>query len=148
MVPGEWFGGPLYGVRRVGPAEFRVAKFDGHQEPDAVYEVTDRGDSAWRCTCPGAFRQHGNCKHARLVRAAKRAGRAVRAVDRRRGRIRPGRLVPRLRSLGMTPQMKQALKELERAIAEDLDESPLQETATDLFRVLADLIENQTEKQA
>lgn len=74
MVPGEWFGGPLYGVRRVGPAEFQVAKFDGHQEPDAVYEVTDRGDSAWRCTCPGAFRQHGNCKHARLVRAAKRAG--------------------------------------------------------------------------
>lgn len=48
----------------------------------------------------------------------------------------------------MTPQMKQALKELERAIAEDLDESPLQETTIDLFRVLADLIENQTEKPA
>lgn len=43
----------------------------------------------------------------------------------------------------MTPQMKQALKELEMAIAEDLYESPLQEVTVDLFRALADLIEHQ-----
>lgn len=83
MVPGEWFGGPLYGVRRVGPAEFQVAKFDGHQDPAEVYEVTDRGSSAWRCTCPASRRAYGDCKHARLVRAAERAGEppALWAVD-------------------------------------------------------------------
>lgn len=74
MVPGEWYGGPLYGVRRAGPGEFLVAKFGGRQDPDSTYEVTDRGSSAWRCTCPASRRSYGDCKHARLVRAAERAG--------------------------------------------------------------------------
>ena len=72
-MTGEW-GEALYAVKEPSPGALLVAKFEGRREPAEVYEVIDRGSSAWRCTCPASKRSTGDCKHARLVRAWRSAG--------------------------------------------------------------------------
>jgi hypothetical protein len=48
-----------YHVRPMRAGWFEVAKFDGHDQPEAVYDVLGQS-----CSCP----RGGNCKHAALVR--------------------------------------------------------------------------------
>ena len=53
---------------------YQVALFDGHKEPDKVYKVHLKGNSAY-CSCPGFPKTPGHShKHIRLVKEWLKAG--------------------------------------------------------------------------
>lgn len=60
-----------------GEDRFSVAKFDGGDQPEVVYELQGmvKDKTKFLCNCPsGTYRQRGTCKHAKMVRGFVLAG--------------------------------------------------------------------------
>lgn len=67
MIPGT----SEYVVGRLAPFHYVVAKFEGVEEPAAVYTVRQEGYKRWTCDCPAwATGTTRPCKHISMVLAA------------------------------------------------------------------------------
>lgn len=64
-----------YYLKRLDPGRVEVAKFDGGDQPAAVYTMEDY-PGGYICACPRAFHfpKRRDCKHHKMLKAFVEAG--------------------------------------------------------------------------
>jgi hypothetical protein len=67
-----------YYIKRIDGARVEIAKFDGGDQPKAVYNAEFYADAGrWKCGCPAGLYRKKECKHIPMLQLFVESGEPV-----------------------------------------------------------------------